>query len=534
MAACTADVAPPSTFAAPTPSTTVPLVATSTTGALVDLPTCQVGPGTVGLENEYERMAAAYNARNSEGLVALVGDGPVTDPSLDPNGPDDFGSIADWLDAAEKVGDTMSVNGLSPGDPIQLIAERRNSALEANGIDNLAVTFHFWTNQDCEYRVEVSDPISAPDPCSYYDVFGQPPPEECLGPFEPRAYHVAMWADTEVLIYGGISATTEAGSLATGLGFDPATGVWRELAPSPVAVSSWPSNDPMWTGEQLHVVGSTRNGEVWSVVVLTYTPETDNWKVSPPRPAEPDTYQTPGAAVWTGNEVVLAGGDINAASNQAWVYNPATEEWRQIEDMPTQPMEGVEAVVGDDTAYFVGGYPGAPAAALDLNTLKWRDIADMNQSSLEDHVPVWAGDTLMVVGGHSGPGQVDTVAIYDPDSDTWTASSPMPITASERTDAIWTGEELIVWGGYATYGAEPDSDGDFVIGDGAAYNPETDTWRILSESPLGDRCDHTLTWTGIEMLAFGGLPQCGNPNVLAYGDAALYDPESDSWRPTSP
>lgn len=249
VAACTADVAPPSTFAAPAPPTTATTVATATTASLVDLGPCRAGPGTVGLENEYERMAGAYNARNSDGLVALVGDGPVTDPSLDPNGPDEFESIANWLDAAERVGDTMSVNGLSPGDPIQLIAERRNPALEANRIDNLAVTFHFWTNQDCEYRVEVSDPISAPDPCSYYAVFGQPPPEECLGPFEPRAQHVAIWTGSEVLVYGGVSATTEAGFLVTGLGFDPATGSWRELARSPVAVSSWPSNEPMWTGE---------------------------------------------------------------------------------------------------------------------------------------------------------------------------------------------------------------------------------------------------------------------------------------------
>jgi hypothetical protein len=466
-------------------------------------------------------------------LVALVGDGPVSDPSLDPDGPHNFENIADWLDAVERVGDRMSVNGIGPGDPIQLVAERRNPALDANGIDNLAVTLHFWTNQQCEYRVEVSHPISAPDPCSYYEAFDQPPPENCLGPFEPRADHVAMWTGLEVLIFGGVSATTEVGSLVTGLGFDPATEVWRDLAPSPVAVTSWPSNDPMWTGEQLHIVGSMRDEQDWSVVVLTYRPETDLWQVSPPRPTEPGVYATPGAAVWTGSGIVLAGGDVNAPSNEAWVFDPTSQEWRQIEDMPTQPMEGVEAAVGDDTAYFVGGYPGAPTAALDFETLEWRDITDLEQSSLEDHVLVWTGDTLIVVGGHSGPSQVDTVALYDPRSDTWTVSSPMPIVASERTDAIWTGEELIVWGGYATYGNEPDNDGDFVIGDGAAYNPETDTWRTLSESPLGDRCDHTLTWTGTEMLVFGGLPVCGEPNVLGYGDAALYDPESDSWRLTS-
>jgi len=45
--------------------------------------------------------------------------------------------------------------------------------------------------------------------------------------------------------------------------------------------------------------------------------------------------------------------------------------------------------------------------------------------------------------------------------------------------AVWTGDEMIVWGGYLTaYNRERND------GAGAAYDPETDTWRKLPRGSL--------------------------------------------------
>lgn len=499
-----------------------------TSSTSMSLPECRTGPGIIGLENEYERVRAQYNTKNAAGLVALVGDGPVFDSSLHPDGSGSYGDVADWLEAAERAEDEVTVTGISPGDPLQLMVERRNPTLAEAGIENLAVTFLFWTNQECEYRVEVTEPISSPDPCRFYVVFDHTPPDQCLDSFSLRASHVGVWTGTEVLIYGGMHSLTDSDPLATGLAFDPATGKWRELADAPVGAGLGYGRNAVWTGEHLHVAAVTRDGDDYPVVVLTYTPDTDTWELSPPRP---DQNATPGGVVWTGSEVVMAGGDTNFLSNHAWAYNPLQRTWRQLDDMPTEPMEAIEAVVADGEAYFIGGYPDAPTVALDLTTLEWRNIADLENSMIEDHQLVWTGETVVVIGGHEGPSHVPVLRIYNPDTDSWTESAPMPVEARERSDVVWTGIELIVWGGFATYGNETDSDRDFVFADGAAYNPLTDTWRTLSESPLTDRCDHTLTWTGTEMLVFGGLPLCGD---LAAGDAALYNPETDTWRLIQP
>jgi hypothetical protein len=87
-----------------------------------------------------------------------------------------------------------------------------------------------------------------------------------------------------------------------------------------------------------------------------------------------------------------------------------------------------------------------------------------------------------------------------------------------RPDAavVWTGEEIVVWGG----GAEgPASDqGVAPFNDGAAFNPSTGTWRQISASPITrsqDRSVATMTPAGV---------------LITRGrETALWNPRTDSW-----
>ena len=59
----------------------------------------------------------------------------------------------------------------------------------------------------------------------------------------------------------------------------------------------------------------------------------------------------------------------------------------------------------------------------------------------------------------------------------------------------WTGTEMIVWGGRV--------DNSFYY-DGAAYNPVSDTWRVLPTAPGGfDARDPIMVWTGHEAVVSG-------------------------------
>jgi hypothetical protein len=91
-----------------------------------------------------------------------------------------------------------------------------------------------------------------------------------------------------------------------------------------------------------------------------------------------------------------------------------------------------------------------------------------------------------------------------------------PLAPRSGHSVIWTGSEMIVWGGWG------DENGDVRFADGAAFDLESGVWRVIAESPLTPRRDHQAAWTGEEMLIVGG----DGPR-----DGAAYDPMSDSWRP---
>src|SRR5205807_5662931 len=103
--------------------------------------------------------------------------------------------------------------------------------------------------------------------------------------------------------------------------------------------------------------------------------------------------------------------------------------------------------------------------------------------------------------------------------DTWTPTSitNAPSARIGHT-AIWTGSEMIVWGG-DLYGSATNT--------GGKYRPATDTWTATSTSNATARESHTAVWTGTQMIVWGGY----NGSDLNTG--GRYDPGTDSWTATT-
>src|SRR5437660_1666027 len=106
--------------------------------------------------------------------------------------------------------------------------------------------------------------------------------------------------------------------------------------------------------------------------------------------------------------------------------------------------------------------------------------------------------------------------------DTWTATSltNAPVARSAHT-AVWTGSEMIIWGG--TQG------GVVYLNTGGRYNPSTDSWTAtsLTNAPAA-RDYHTAIWTHTEMLDWGGFNGSSSLNT-----GGRYDPGTNSWTATS-
>src|SRR5206468_3095025 len=139
------------------------------------------------------------------------------------------------------------------------------------------------------------------------------------------------------------------------------------------------------------------------------------------------------------------------------------------------------------------------------------------------HTAVWTGSEMIVWGGVGNiyPYFLNTGGRYDPATDSWTATSTA--NAPDPRDvhtAVWTGTKMIVWGGNANSG---------FLNTGGRYDPATDscTTTITTTAPDG-RHYHTAVWTGTEMIVWGGQDSSFNP----LNTGGRYDPATDSWTAT--
>jgi len=167
----------------------------------------------------------------------------------------------------------------------------------------------------------------------------------------------------------------------------------------------------------------------------------------------------------------------------------------------------------------------------------WRALSSVDAPTPRRyHSAVWTGTEMVIWGGDDNPERFHSLgngARYDPVKDKWTPMSQTGAPPARYAHtATWTGREMVVWGGA---GCGMDAVGSPIYcGDGARYNPITDTWSAMTSagSPT-PRVGHTLVWSGRHVLIWGGAgPGCGGSSGHC-ANGANYDPATDSWQPST-
>ena len=183
---------------------------------------------------------------------------------------------------------------------------------------------------------------------------------------------------------------------------------------------------------------------------------------------------------------------------------PITAEQLQAE-MDRMARDTKQPEVLRELFEALGNDPAVIAECLARPILAERLIADLSAQDQTRHFESPRTDGLRTMSVATTLGQVvytlPTIADADDPpctDDTWTATSTTnaPSARSVHT-AVWTGSEMIVWGGAVTTTA---------FNTGGRYNPSTDSWTATSttNAPTARDC-HTAVWTGSEMIVWGGL-----------------------------
>ncbi|HEY6168519.1 MAG TPA: hypothetical protein VI454_10805 [Verrucomicrobiae bacterium] len=236
-------------------------------------------------------------------------------------------------------------------------------------------------------------------------------------------------------------------------------------------------------------------------------------------------------AVWTGNEMIVWGGVV--LTNPSYLkdggrYDPVSETWTSV--IATSGVAGryLHTAVWTGTEMIVwGGYGIAPqdtlgsGARYNPTNSSW-SLVNTNGNDAPgprgNHTAIWTGSEMIVWGGFGGNTTLSDGSRYDPTVDRWTRLpfTGSPVARSSHT-AVWTGSEMIIWGGVASLPANS----------GGRYNPSSNQWTTVTNAGApGGRFGHAAIWTGSEMIIWGGADFAG-----AFNDGARYNPVSNTWTP---
>ncbi len=302
-------------------------------------------------------------------------------------------------------------------------------------------------------------------------------------------------------------------------------------SPGPDSLGARISHTAVWTGSEMIVWGGfVPYPTNYESTGGRYNPATHSWAaVSLNGAPSPRSCHT---AVWTGSEMIVWGGEGSTNTNTGGRYDPATNSWSSTALTGAPSARSLHTAVWTGTKMIVwgGGSPGGQqmaGAQYDPSNDSWFATSLTGAPSPRDlHTAVWTGSRMVIWGGvdrSTVPGSgLSTGGRYDPIANTWTPTSNTGApSARYRHTAVWTGTDVLVWGGVNS------SPSTTCFNTGGRYDPVADAWIATSTTGAPSaRYAHTAVWTGSTMIVWGGT--CGSP----VQSGSIYDPASDSWTST--
>jgi len=313
-----------------------------------------------------------------------------------------------------------------------------------------------------------------------------------------RSNLTAVWTGTKAIFWGGDYYDGVEHYLNTGGVYDPATDSWvatpTDNAPSGRSLHSAVWADPemiVWGGAS--PVGENTGGK--------YNPGTNSWVALETANAPTARYNH--KAVWTGTEMIVwggyGGGDLNTGgryNGNSWTPTSTTNAPEARDSFTAvwtgSPLNLMIVWGGSGAVYFNNGGKYDPSGNA------WTATSPTNAPGIRSqHTAVWTGSKMIIWGGSYNDGTwhyLDTGGIYDPVGNSWTATDTTTAPSGRNgLAAVWTGTEMVVWGG------------NNLDNTGGRYNPASNSWTSTSttNAPTA-RAVPSAVWAGNQMIIWGG------------------------------
>ena len=226
-------------------------------------------------------------------------------------------------------------------------------------------------------------------------------------------------------------------------------------------------------------------------------------------------------AVNLGGKIYSVGGASSPEDKQAYAYDPGTDAWTRLPDLPHARSQPSVAVV-NGKVYAIGGWgdtsdPDPTVDVFDPATNSWSTVAGaVNPAPRAAAGTAVVNGKVYLVGGcidGSCPDS-DNLVIFDPESGTFSTGAKYPHLGSYIGCGGIAGKVYCA-GGSTTV----------PFSDGYAYDPAGNSWTRIADMPLQLWASQYSAASGMLIMA-GGI---ANSMSTSTNRAVAYDPVANAW-----
>jgi N-acetylneuraminic acid mutarotase len=259
------------------------------------------------------------------------------------------------------------------------------------------------------------------------------------------------------------------------------------------------------------------------------------WSTAEPSPIN---RSEAGNAVVNGKLYVF-GGYINSsfqATTRSDVYDPATNTWTQIADLPL-PITHAGVAIDGDTIYLAGGYVGnipptvtAKVFKYNVTTNSWRQGRSLPAARGAGGLGV-LGRNLHFFGGLNVNRTLDKGNhwVFNLDGSTpWVSKASLPNPRNHFGYTVNDGNIYVIGGQHLLDERRKNQS------DVHSYDPLTNAWTKQASLPIPRSHNHTSTFVNNGRILIVGGRANGLPDPMTLANVTEYDPIVNTWAELSP